>query len=145
MQELVRKLGHPDENYQMPEREAFDEEVIASFKRLGSHLYKFQSLSQLDSKTLIAQLPKELVTWAEPIIAPFLGRKQLNLSHPWDAFFYQARAIFHHKFSLDFSAAEVWHLLIEALAPRYQLDSERLVNDLVEIYQSRGGQFKSRS
>jgi hypothetical protein len=54
-----------------------------------------------------------------------------------------ARAVFHNKFSLDFSAAEIWHLLIEALSPRYELDAANLVSDLVDVYQLRGGQFKS--
>lgn len=143
LQELARKLGHPEGLAPLPEQAQFDQEVLASLKRLGRHLYKFESLSQLDSKTLTTQLPRELVQWAESVVAPFLGRKQLDLSYPWDAFFYQARAVYHHKFSLDFSAAEVWHLLIEAISPRYEVQSETLVNDLVEVYRARGGQYKS--
>lgn len=142
MLELGRKLGHPA-GYHLPDKGNFDEEAILALERLGDHLYKFQSLSQLDSKTLVGMLPRDLVSWAEPIIAPYLGRKHLDLSKPWDAFFYTARAVFHNKFSLDFSAAEIWHLLIEALSPRYEIDADNLVNDLVGIYQLRGGQFKS--
>lgn len=144
MLELSRKLGHPyNEEQFFPDRETFDEEVMAAFKRLGRHLYRFQSLSQLDAKTLIGQLPKDLVAWAEPIVDGYLGRRQLDLNRPWDAFFYVARAIYHQKFSLDFSAAEIWHLLIEAISPRYELDSDNLVEELVNVYQLRGGQFKS--
>lgn len=143
MIELSRKLGYPVHQNLLPTNTSFDEEVLASLKRLGRHLYKFQSLSQLDVKTITAQLPRELVEWAEVIVSPYFGRKQLDLNKPWDAFFYVARAIFHQKFSLDFSAAEIWHLLLEAVSPRYEVDSNKLVDDLVAIYQLRGGQFKS--
>ena len=143
MLELSRKLGYPTHQNILPTDPGFDEEVQASLKRLGRHLYKFQSLSQLDVKTMTGQMPKELVHWAEAIVSPYFGRKQLDLNRPWDAFFYVARAIFHQKFSLDFSAAEIWHLLLEAISPRYEVDSTKLVDDLVSIYQLRGGQFKS--
>lgn len=143
MLELARKLGHPSGHHDLNMHEDFEQDVINSFKRLGRDLYKFQSLSQLDAKVLTSHLPRELVIWSEPIVAPFLGRKQLDLARPWDAFFYLCRAIFHNKFSLDFSAAEVWHLLIEALSPRYELNADSLVKDLADVYQLRGGQFKS--
>ncbi len=143
MLELARKLGYPEDKQYFPESDSFDEEVLASLSRLGKHLYRFQTLSQLDAKIFTGQIPKDLVDWAEPIIAPFLGRKQLNLNRPWDAFFYVARAIYHQKFSLDFSTAEIWHLLIEAISPRYELDATKLVSDLVDVYQLRGGQFKA--
>ncbi len=143
MMELARKLGYPEDKQFFPDKKEFDEEVMASLSRLGKHLYRFQTLSQLDAKVLTNQLPKDLVAWAEPIVLPFLGRKQLNLNRPWDAFFYVARAIYHQKFSLDFSAAEIWHLLIEAISPRYELDATKLVSSLVDVYQLRGGQFKS--
>ncbi len=143
MLELTRKLGRPADAASMPAREGFDEQVGGALARLGRDMYRFQSLSQLDAKNLTSHFPPALIAWAQPIVAPFLGRKKLDLARPWDAFFYLARAVYHQKFSLDFSSTEVWHLLLEAIIPRFELDRHTLINDLVNIYQLRGGQFKA--
>lgn len=142
MLELTRKLGHPGGSSLLPNKESFDEEVSGALARLGRDIYRFQALSQLDAKNLTSHFSASFMNWAEPIVTPFFGRKKLDLTRPWDAFFYLARAIYHQKLSLDFSSAEVWHLLLEAIAPRYELELDGLVEELIGIYQLRGGQYK---
>ena len=141
MLELERKLGHP-KHQRVPAGKTFDDELNAGFKLLGDRFYRARSLKNFDLKFFLASLPSELVDWATPIVASCQARKELDFSNPWDTFFYVAQAVFHNKFSLNFSTLELWHLLIEVLSPRYEIDTPKLETDLMAVYRQRGGQFK---
>ncbi len=58
------------------------------------------------------------------------------------AFVFMMRGFFQSRLSISGSKLELLHLLSCLISPFYKLDHERLVNDLLEIHNKLGGEFK---
>jgi hypothetical protein len=60
----------------------------------------------------------------------------------FNTFVYLARGFFQSRLSTSGTRSEIMHLFFSLLSPYFKLDHDRLINDLLQVHQQMGGEFK---
>ncbi|MEI8348487.1 MAG: hypothetical protein WCG27_13545, partial [Pseudomonadota bacterium] len=102
---------------------------------------------KLKLETLFTEKRTEELTMIHQFFKHIIGRPEplgVDQNQYWTlkTLFFMAQGHFQKKLSLQIADSEFFHLLLTLLSPRYELDHEKLMADLMSLFQARGGQFK---
>jgi len=151
---LKRKLklgGLPHLNYlelqrKLPEffnlkniSKSFDENLLAYVARISNQIFNYKTLNNLSLQDFEKTLPKEVLAIAQ-VFMDYDNKSLLKRNITLMSKYY-----FHHEFSDHGSKIDIYNLIIHLLSPRYELDIDRLTEDMRILYCSRGGSYKKSS
>lgn len=116
-------------------------EFYSYVSRIGQGLYRFKALESLNIEYYLNHCPKFLQELYEAFSYQIFESD--NPKHR--QLYYLTRSLSQQTLGQTSSEVEVFHLLLFLLSGQYNLKSEHLLEQLLEVYLDRGGQFKSTS
>ncbi|OFZ24837.1 MAG: hypothetical protein A2381_04280 [Bdellovibrionales bacterium RIFOXYB1_FULL_37_110] len=152
--EMVRKL---DFNWELKNdlEGALNLSFKTEFNELMGFYLKDQAHRLVDLKISADFLYEQFLTTAPEIIKHLFkvtkGGLLSNLNKPTirdqyiQALLFASRGFYQYDTDSNIGDAEFFHLFISMLAPYYQIDHEKLILDLLNLYQKQNGIFKKTS
>jgi hypothetical protein len=151
MRELARKYPEvflpPNLDLDFFKHEHLIHEFNSQFFELGQVLaaqfYKPNKKNNFN-QNFFQVLPIKCKEFYDHFLSLFLKPDFLSVDDQADfhAFVFMMRGFFQSRLSVTGSKLELLHLLTCLISPFYKLDHERLVQDLLSIHSSLGGEFK---
>ena len=125
--------------------EEFNDIYFEYCNRLGKIAYSYKDVNAANLKTLQQKCPPALKNIYSSLEDFFQNRRYEKFWWKLKTFLYMSQGIFQKKLSLEPEPLERFHIFLCLLSPFYELDQEKIFEDLVEINLKKGGQFKRTS
>ncbi|MBT3586070.1 MAG: hypothetical protein HN509_14285 [Halobacteriovoraceae bacterium] len=139
--DFFEHLGESSHDYGPRE---FDKSFLDYTKRVGQTLYRYKTNQNTGLNTFMGHCPKDLNEYFQHFCQTV--NKGVGEAKEDDkgarCLLYMAQAHFQKRFSLQWSSFELLHLFLSLLSPYYELDQDRLLEDLIPFFKRRGGEFK---
>lgn len=127
--------------------EELEEELNSTFisfcHRMGRNACRFSNLQSLSVETFLNHCPTRIKDLFELFKNNVL--EMMSVEHDdWDykSFLYGARAFYQSRMSVMLNDLEIFHLFHCILSPFYKLNENKLIEELLPIFEQRGGQLK---
>ena len=151
--ELVRKMpevflflnGDTNICENAEEMERFNDTYFAYCRRLGEIAYSYKNAKSTNLKILQQNCPPALKNIYDSFEYIFQKKKYSKFWWKFKTFLYMSQGIFQKKLSLEPEPLERFHLFLCLLSPFYELESQKIFEDLIKINLEKGGQFKKTS
>ncbi|WP_127716223.1 hypothetical protein [Halobacteriovorax sp. HLS] len=124
-------------------KESFDVEFLSFCHRMGRNACRFSNLQNLSIDTFLNHCPVEL----KKIFTLFkenIRRMILDTSNHWDykSLIYGAKSFYQSRMSIASSDLEIFHLFHCLISPFYLLNEDKIIEEILPLFESRGGQLK---
>lgn len=116
----------------------FDELFFSTCSRMATTAVRVDGATELNFQVFLNQFPEKMKDLFMAFKSHSTNPRMLGHFYLWSSYYQQ-------RITQEFSDVEVLHLFLSLLGPRYRLDQKSLNEDLLEICQELGGQFKSTS
>ena len=111
--------------------------------RMGRNACRFSNLQSLSIDTFLNHCPnsiKELYSLFQKNV-----QRMLNEEHEyWDykSFLYGSKSFYQSRMSIASSDIEIFHLFHCLISPSYIINEEKIIEEILPIFEQRGGQLK---
>lgn len=147
--ELCRKFPHlfMGDNQSMLSESDLGSEFNTNYyefcSKVSSAIYAEKNAGK-SSKLFESFIPANLLQHFQFFFAHFANKSTMNegTKSEFNSFVFMMRGFFQNRLSITGSRTEIMHLFFSLISPYYKLDHEKLIDDLLQVHQSSGGEFK---
>lgn len=96
------------------------------------------------SKLFETSIPSDLLFHFNYFFSHFAKKEEMpeNDRGEFNSLIFMTRGFFQNRLASTGSRSEIMHLFFSLISPYFKLDHERLIQDLLEVHQKAGGEFK---
>ena len=125
------------------ELENFNNNYNEFCQKVTNAIFNEVSSSKIN-RLFVNSIPSDLRFHFDSFFSHFASKDKMNEVEcgEFNSLIFTTRGFFQNRLSSTGSRSEIMHLFFSLISPYFKLDHERLIQDLLEVHQKNGGEFK---